>query len=69
MTECISESNTLLRAAHLDQESDGSRGLTGNVVPEGELADGAGLFPDGAPNMSFITFQPHWCSLQVDKVT
>lgn len=54
---------------YLDQQSDGSGGLVGNKVPEGQLADGAWLFQRGAPNMGFIPFQSHWCSFQIGKVT
>lgn len=53
---------------YLDQKPDASGGLVGNVVPEGELADGARLFPHRASKMSFIAFQSHWCCFQIDKM-
>lgn len=54
---------------YLDEESDGARGLMGNIVPEGELADGAGLLPDGTPDMSFIASETHWRRLQIEEMT
>lgn len=61
--------DTVLQIVYLDQQMDGSRGPVGNVVPEGEFADDAGLFPNRAPNMSFISLQAHRCSFQIDKMT
>lgn len=54
---------------YLDEQADRSRGLVGNVVPEGELADGARLFPNRAPHVSFIALESHWCSFQSDEMT
>ena len=54
---------------YLDQQPNVSQSLTGNVVPEGELADGAGLFPHRAPDMSFVTFQSQWHCFEVEKMT
>lgn len=54
---------------YLNQQADCSCGHVGNVVPEGELADGARLFQHRAPEMSFVAFESNRCRFQVDKVT
>lgn len=41
----------------------------GNVVPEGELADGTWLLPNRAPHVNFVTFETHWGSFQRDKMS
>lgn len=54
---------------YLDQQADCSCGHVGNVVPERKLADGARLFQDGAPQMSFVAFESNRGRFQIDKVT
>lgn len=41
----------------------------GDVVPEGQRADGARLLPHRAPDVSFVTSQSHWCRFQIRKMT
>lgn len=59
----------ILHRSYLDQDADCSRSLVGNVVPEGELADGARLLPNRAPHVSFVTSETQWGSFQRDKMS
>lgn len=53
---------------YLDQQPDGSWGFVGDVIPEGKLTDGTGLFPNRTSYMSFIAFESHRCGFQIDEM-